>query len=96
MLMEAPETWVIYRKQDRWFKRIFIDIQTSNKLIQMYINKKMENRIDGEKGSSYILKLVASYTLLPFIVLLKMFSRWFYANKKIIITLKTSKVGDVT
>ena len=30
------------------------------------------------------------------IVLFKMFSRWFFANNKIIITLRTSKVGDVT
>ena len=31
-----------------------------------------------------------------FIVLVKMFSRWLFANKKLIITLKTSKFGDVT
>ena len=30
------------------------------------------------------------------IVPFKMFSRWFFANNKIIITLRTSKVGDVT
>ena len=30
------------------------------------------------------------------IVLFKMFSRWFFANKKIIIMLRTSKFGDVT
>ena len=30
------------------------------------------------------------------IVLFKMFSLWFFANKKLIITLRTSKFGDVT
>ena len=30
------------------------------------------------------------------IVLFKMFSQWFYANEKLIITLRTSKFGDVT
>ena len=30
------------------------------------------------------------------IVLFKMFSRWFFANKKLIITLRTWKFGDVT
>ena len=32
----------------------------------------------------------------PSIVLCKMFSRWFFANKKLIITIRTSKFGDVT
>ena len=31
-----------------------------------------------------------------FTVLFKMFSRWFFANKKLIITLRTWKFGDVT
>ena len=30
------------------------------------------------------------------IVLLKMFSRWFLANKKLIIMLRMSKFGDLT
>ena len=33
---------------------------------------------------------------IPNIVLCKMFSRWFFANKKLIITIRTSKFGDVT
>ena len=30
------------------------------------------------------------------IVLFKMFSRWFFANKKIFMTIRTLKFGDVT
>ena len=31
-----------------------------------------------------------------YIVLCKMFSRWFFANKKLIMTIRTLKFGDVT
>ena len=57
-----------------------------------------------------IIEIVAIYILLmlfvfsmascgndntPYIVLFKMFSRWFFANKKFVITFRTSKFGDV-
>ena len=37
-----------------------------------------------------------SIDIFLYIVLFKMFSRWFFANKKLIITLRTWKFGDVT
>ena len=48
------------------------------------------------------LKLAAWFKHLPgsvdiqFIVLCKMFSRWFFANKKLIMMIRTLKFGDVT
>ena len=39
---------------------------------------------------------VSGSTSCLLIVLFKIVSRWFFANKKLIITLRTSKFGDVT
>ena len=47
-------------------------------------------------GKRYLVDLATGFILNLGIVLFKMFSRLFFANKKLIITPRTSKIGDVT